>query len=105
MKLIKDNLVYILGVLIVLVSLKAVISSKHQKELLEVARVHQFIGCMQVSGGNSLLCSKIVAVTPQVKLIETILDSKADDGKLIIEHSKEPNQFNPQPKDDNGTSI
>lgn len=88
MKSIQANLVYILGILIVLVSLQAMVSSKHRKELLEVARFHQYVGCMQVTRNNAPVCAKLVSLTPQAKIIKDVLDTSDDDGKLIIEQSK-----------------
>lgn len=88
MKAIKENLSAILLVFSVILFGIVITSNKHDRQLLEVARVHQFIGCMQVSNRNIPLCAKIVAITPQAKLIEEILDSKMDDGKMVIDQSK-----------------
>lgn len=89
MKNIKENIISIIVGLIILTSLYIGIRAKHKYELIEVARVSQFIGCLQGTQATiPPVCLKIVELTHHSKLIKEILDSKEDNGKLIIEESK-----------------
>lgn len=105
MKSIKSNIFSIFLVFSAILFSFVYFSNKHDRQLLEVARVHQFIGCMQVTNKNAILCSKLVSITPQVSIIKDVLDSKVDDGKLIMSIIQESeNSTEPKTETINGNS-
>lgn len=102
MEMIKRNAISILLGLIFATCFYMGINAKHKRELLEIARVSQFIGCLQVTQGMyPAVCLKLVEATQHSKIIKDTLDSKEDDGKLIIEQSK---KLRP-PEEVNGNNI
>ena len=63
-------------------------SIKHRRDLMEVARFHQYIGCLQVTNHNEVFCARIVATTHQETIIQNIIDTRTNEGQNIIDKIK-----------------